>query len=58
MNPPSSSFSADVNGESSDGSLKRMIENLNQSNQQLLQTIEELKAEIVKLQLFINIAAA
>ena len=34
-----------------------MIENLNQSNQQLLQTIEELKAEIVKLQLFISIAA-
>jgi signal transduction histidine kinase len=34
-----------------------MVENLNQSNQQLLQTIEELKAEIVKLQLFINIAA-
>ncbi|HEU4446163.1 MAG TPA: HAMP domain-containing sensor histidine kinase, partial [Nitrososphaeraceae archaeon] len=50
-------FSADVNGESSDDSLKRMIENLNQSNQQLLQTIEELRTEIVKLQLFINIAA-
>jgi signal transduction histidine kinase len=57
MNPPSSSFSADVNGESSDDSLKRMIENLNQSNQQLLQTIEELRAENTKLQLFINIAA-
>jgi signal transduction histidine kinase len=34
-----------------------MMESLNQSNQQLLQTIEELRAEIVKLQLFINIAA-
>ena len=34
-----------------------MVENLNQSNQQLLKTIEELKAEIVKLQLFINVAA-
>jgi two-component system sensor histidine kinase VicK len=57
MNPPSSSFSADVNGESSDGSLKRMVENLSQSNQQLLQTIEELRAENSKLQLFISIAA-
>src|SRR5919107_1020377 len=34
-----------------------MVENLNQSNQQLLQTIEKLKAENSKLQLFINIAA-
>jgi signal transduction histidine kinase len=34
-----------------------MMESLNQSNQQLLQTIEELRAEIVKLQHFINIAA-
>ena len=34
-----------------------MIENLNQSNKQLLQTIDELKTEIAKLQLFINIAA-
>jgi signal transduction histidine kinase len=34
-----------------------MMESLSQSNQQLLQTIEELRAEIVKLQLFINIAA-
>ena len=33
------------------------MESLNQSNQQLLQTIEELRAEIVKLQHFINIAA-
>lgn len=57
MNQPSSSFSADVNGESPDGSLKRMVENLSQSNQQLLQTIEELRAENSKLQLFINIAA-
>jgi signal transduction histidine kinase len=34
-----------------------MVENLNQSNRQLLQTIEKLKAENSKLQLFINIAA-
>src|SRR5215208_4877423 len=34
-----------------------MVESLNQSNQQLLQTIEKLKAENLKLQLFINIAA-
>jgi len=34
-----------------------MVENPNQSNQQLLQTIEKLKAENSKLQLFINIAA-
>src|SRR5919107_490063 len=34
-----------------------MVESLNQSNQQLLQTIEKLKAENSKLQLFINIAA-
>jgi two-component system sensor histidine kinase VicK len=34
-----------------------MAENLNQSNHQLLQIIEELKAENLKLQLFINIAA-
>ena len=34
-----------------------MVERLNQSNQQLLQTIEKLKAENSKLQLFINIAA-
>lgn len=54
MNP---SFHPHANGESSDGSLKQMIENLNQSNQQLLQTIEELKTENSKLQLFINIAA-
>jgi two-component system sensor histidine kinase VicK len=57
MNPPSSSFSADVNGDPSADSLKRVVENLNQSNQQLLQTIEELRAENSKLQLFINIAA-
>jgi hypothetical protein len=36
---------------------ERMVENLNLSNQQLLQTIEKLREEIVKLQLFINIAA-
>jgi hypothetical protein len=29
-----------------------MVENLNQSNQQLLQIIEEQRTEIVKLQLF------
>jgi signal transduction histidine kinase len=34
-----------------------MVENLNRSNQQLLQTIKKLREEIVKLQLFINIAA-
>ena len=34
-----------------------MVESLNQSNQQLLQTIEKLRAENSKLQLFINIAA-
>jgi signal transduction histidine kinase len=57
MNPPSSSFSADVNGDPSADSLKRVVENLNQSNQQHLQTIEKLKTENSKLQLFINIAA-
>jgi signal transduction histidine kinase len=57
MNPPSSSFSADVNGDPSADSLKRVVENLSQSNQQLLQTIEKLKIENSKLQLFINIAA-
>ena len=56
MNPPSSSFS-DVNGDPAADSLKRVVENLNQSNQQLLQTIEKLKTENSKLQLFINIAA-
>ena len=55
MNP---SFHSHTNGEPSEGSnLERMLENLNQSNQQLLQTIEKLKAENSKLQLFINIAA-
>ena len=54
----SSSFHAPANGEpSEDTNSDKTIENLNQSNQQLLQTIEELKAEIVKLQLFINITA-
>jgi predicted chitinase len=57
MNLSSSSFHANVNGESSDGSLKRIVENLSKSNQQLLQTIGELRAENTKLQLFINIAA-
>ena len=55
MNP---SFHPHTNGEpSEDSNLERMVENLNQSNQQLLQTIEKLKAENSKLQLFINIAA-
>jgi signal transduction histidine kinase len=52
------SFHPHTNGESSEESnLERMVENLNQSNQQLLQTIEKLKTENSKLQLFINIAA-
>src|SRR5215207_10208285 len=34
-----------------------MVEDLNQSNQQLLQIIDKLRAENSKLQLFINIAA-
>ena len=55
MNP---SFHPHANGEpSEDTNLERMVESLNQSNQQLLQTIEKLKAENSKLQLFINIAA-
>lgn len=55
MNP---SFHPHPNGESSeDTNLDRLVENLNQSNQQLLQTIEKLKTENSKLQLFINIAA-
>ena len=53
-----SSFHTHDNGEpSEDTNSDNMIENLNQSNKQLLQTIEELKTEIAKLQLFINIAA-
>ena len=51
MNPPSSSFSSDVNGDPSADSLKRVVEDLNQSNQQLLQTIEKLKTENSKLNL-------
>ena len=55
MNP---SFHPHANGEpSEDTNLEMLLENLNQSNQQLLQTIEILKAENSKLQLFINIAA-
>jgi signal transduction histidine kinase len=55
MNP---SFHTNTNGErSKDTNLESMMENLNESNHQLLQTIEELKAENSKLQLFINIAA-
>ncbi len=56
MDPPSS-FHPNVNGESPDDSLEGMVENLNHSNQQLLQTTEKLREEISKLQLFINIAA-
>src|ERR671910_1017188 len=52
------SFHPHANGESSeDTNLDRLVENLNQSNRQLLQTIEKLKTENSKLQLFINIAA-
>jgi signal transduction histidine kinase len=52
------SFHPHANRESSeDKNLDRLVEDLNQSNQQLLQTIEELRAENTKLQLFINIAA-
>jgi signal transduction histidine kinase len=52
------SFHPHANGESSeDTNLDRLVEDLNRSNQQLLQTIEELKTENSKLQLFINIAA-
>ena len=55
MNP---SFRPHANGESSeDKNLDRLVEDLSQSNQKLLQTIEELRAENTKLQLFINIAA-
>jgi two-component system sensor histidine kinase VicK len=55
LNP---SFHSHANGEfSEDTNPERMVENLNRSNQQLLQTIEKLREEIVKLQLFINIAA-
>jgi signal transduction histidine kinase len=56
--PPPSSSHENVNGESADATkLNRLIEDLNQSNQQLLQTIEKLRTENAKLQLFINIAA-
>lgn len=52
------SFHTSTNGEQSkDTNLESAVENLNESNHQLLQTIEELKAENVKLRLFINIAA-
>jgi signal transduction histidine kinase len=52
------SFRPHANGESSeDKNLDRLVEDLSQSNQKLLQTIEELRAENTKLQLFINIAA-
>src|SRR5215211_5529935 len=55
---PSSSFHPYDNREPLDNTnVDNMMENLNQSNQQLLQTIEELKEENFKLRLFINIAA-
>jgi signal transduction histidine kinase len=51
-------FPPHTNGEpSEDTNVDRLVEDLNQSNQQLLQTIEKLKTENSKLQLFINIAA-
>ena len=57
MNQPSS-FHANANGEPyEDTKSERMVESLNESNQQLLQTIDKLRAENSKLQLFINIAA-
>lgn len=52
------SFHTSTNGEQSkDKNSESIIKDLNESNHQLLQTIEELKAENVKLRLFINIAA-
>ena len=44
------SFSSHTNRETD---LESAVEDLNQSNQQLLQTIEKLKTENSKLQLFI-----
>jgi signal transduction histidine kinase len=57
LSKASSSHTHDNGEPSEDTNSGSMVENLNQSNQQLLQTIEELKAENVKLRLFINIAA-
>jgi signal transduction histidine kinase len=57
MNQPPASFHVDVNGDPSQDSLEGIVENLNQSNQQLLRIIEKLRTENSKLQLFINIAA-
>jgi signal transduction histidine kinase len=58
LDKSSSSSHKRANRESSeDTNSDKMVKDLNQSNQQLLQTIEELKAEIVKLQHFITIAA-
>jgi len=57
LNKASSFHTNDKGGPSKDTNSDNMIENLNQSNKELLQTIEELKTEISKLQLFINIAA-
>jgi signal transduction histidine kinase len=52
------SFHTSTNGEQSkDTNSESVIKNFSESNHQLLQTIEELKAENVKLRLFINIAA-
>ena len=45
MNQPLPSSHANVNGDSSqDTNAKRMLDDLNQSNQQLLHTIDNLKA--------------
>jgi signal transduction histidine kinase len=55
MNP---SFHAPANGETSENTnSEMMLENLNQSNRQLLQTIDELKDENERLRVFITIAA-
>ena len=52
------SFHTSTNGEQfKDTNSENIVKNLNESNHQLLQTIEELKAENLKLRLFINIAA-
>ena len=57
MNKASSSHAHADEEPSEDTNSDKMVEDLNHSNQQLLQTIEELKAENAKLRLFINIAA-
>ena len=52
-----SSFSRNVEKHLDNTQSDKIIGNLIQSNEQLMQTIDELKAENIKLQLFINIAA-